>query len=164
MLVIADSAIRWGDVPTWVGALGTLAAFVIALGIYAGSVSERRKEHARKVSGWVPGGPAIVPAGAKLGASPTFATVSTLQLLIKIHNGSDEVISDVRAIVVSADGTDLGLDPIGWTDVGPGQDIEITTFTPDRGLVRGELRLRIEFTDAGGRKWSRLGGALRRRK
>jgi hypothetical protein len=55
--VLAHSAIRWGDLPTWVGAIGAILAFGIALVIYGQSIRDRRKEQARLVSGWVPAAP-----------------------------------------------------------------------------------------------------------
>lgn len=159
---MTGAAIDLGDVPTWIGALGTVSAFFIALIIYGRSVRDRRKDQARRVSGWIPGGPTIIPAGMLLGQSPKVASVPTIQIMIHIHNGSDELISDVSATPVAADGSDLGVAPTHWTDIGPLKDVELTSFFPDTGTVRGEMRLRLEFTDAVGQRWTRLGGDLHR--
>lgn len=155
-------ATAWGDIPTWIGAIGTLLAFTIALWIYAQSQRDRRRAQARHVSGWVPGGVSLVPAGMQLGASPLIAQQPTVQFMIKICNGSDDLISDVTALVTAADGVDLGVAPVGWTDIGPGQVIELTSSFADTGQVRGELRLRLTFTDSAARRWERFGGDLRR--
>jgi hypothetical protein len=155
-------AADWGDVPTWLGAVGTVAAAWIALVIYAQSQRDRKRSQARSVSGWVPGGPSLVPAGMQIGASPFVAQQDRVELQVWIHNRSGEIISDVSARVVSADGEDLGVEGLKWTDIGPGQTIELGHSQPDDGSIRGELRLKVEFTDAAGRRWERVGSSLRR--
>jgi hypothetical protein len=171
------AALDWGDFPTWLTAVGTLLAFAIALLIYWQAARDRRREQARRVSAWVPGGITLIPAGwtgpglpGGPTSSPTPPGLSDgptngprVQFLLRVLNGSDELISDVRVELVSPTGDRLGIPPTGWTDVGPGQEIEITTTWSDDGRVRGEVRLALEFTDAAGRRWMRLGGSLHRK-
>jgi hypothetical protein len=152
----------WGDIPTWVGAVGTLLAFAIALTIYAQAQSEQRKAQSRHVSGWVPGGPSLVPTGVPFAGTKMVSQGPRVEFVIMIRNGSEDLISDVEAVVLAVDGTDLGLGASRWTDIGPGQTIDMTTSVPDDGRVRGELRLRVAFTDSAGRRWERFGGSLRR--
>jgi hypothetical protein len=90
------------------------------------------------------------------------ATADRVQIKLMIRNGSTDLVSDVEATVTSADGMSLGLPPMGWTDIGPGQDIDIDSSYPDNGRVRDPVRLRVRFTDSAGRRWERLGGDLRR--
>lgn len=157
-------ATAWGDIPTWVGAVGTVAAAWIALVIYGQSQRERKRSQARSVSGWVPGGPTLVPAGMPIGGSPIIGQEDRVELLIAIHNGSNEIISDVEARVVSPDGDDLHVEGLRWTDIGPGQRVELSHSQLDDGSIRGEVRLKVQFTDAAGRRWERVGSSLHRRR
>lgn len=153
----------WGDVPTWLGAIGTLLAFAIALVIYAQSQREMRREQARRISGWVPGGVSLIKAGTPLPLPRGRAQVDLVQVKLMIRNDSQELVSDLEATLVAADGGDIGVAPVGWVDVGPGQHIELDQSMPDTGKVRDPVRLRISFVDAAGKRWERLGGELRRR-
>lgn len=162
----------YGDVPTWIGAVATIAAAGVALAIFGGSVRDRRRDQARRVAGLVPGGLSIIPPGQPLfthgslrvAAPAAVATRQHVQCLVHVKNGSDEVISDVTATVVSRDGSPIGLAPFSWVDIGPGQLIEITAAQVDPGGVSSNVRLLLEFTDAAGRRWRRLGGSLKRMK
>jgi hypothetical protein len=151
-----------GDAPTWIGAVGTVLAFGIALVIYAQSQWEQRRAQARRISGWVPGGVTLLKAGTPLNSMPAVAEVDSVQTKLMIRNDSDELVSNLEATLVAADGGDLGEPPLRWTDVGPGQHIELDQLMADTGRVRDPVRLRITFVDAGGRRWERLGGSLRR--
>jgi hypothetical protein len=42
-----------GDAASWIEALGTLAAFVVALVVFIQAVSDRRRSQARLVSGYI---------------------------------------------------------------------------------------------------------------
>lgn len=164
-MVAAGQAVvasAWGDVPTWLGAIGTLSAFGIALVIYAQSQREMRREQARRISGWVPGGVSLVKAGTPLPLPIGRAPVDLVQVKLMIRNDSQELVSDLSATLVSAEGGDLGVEPLGWVDVGPGQHIELDQSMPDTGKVRDPVRLRISFVDAAGKRWERLGGNLSR--
>jgi hypothetical protein len=161
-LALAVVAGAWGDVPTWLGAVGTLLAFAIALAIYAQSQREMRREQARRISGWVPGGVSLIKAGTPLPLPRGRAQVDLVQVKLMIRNDSQELVSDLEATLVAADGGDLGVAPLGWVDVGPGQHIELDQSMPDTGKVRDPVRLRISFVDAAGKRWERLGGKLRR--
>jgi hypothetical protein len=154
-------ASAWGDVATWIGAVGTVAAAWVAVVLYLQARREHRRAQARQISGWVPGGVSLIPAGMPIGASPLTAQQQMVSLLIAIRNSSSEIISDVKATPVGPDGADLGVSPTGWTDIGPGQTIEITHSEPDNGRARGEVRLNLQFTDAAGRRWERLGTSLK---
>ncbi|MFL5964072.1 MAG: hypothetical protein ACJ757_14385 [Gaiellaceae bacterium] len=152
----------WGDVPTWIGAVGTLLAFGIALLIYAQSQREQRRAQARRVSGWVPGGVSLIRAGTPLKLPIGRVEFDLVQVKLMIRNDSQELVSDLEATIVAADGGDLGVASLAWIDVGPGQHIELDQTMPDTGKVRDPVRLKISFVDATGRRWERLGGNLRR--
>jgi hypothetical protein len=165
------SAPDWGDVPTWLGALGTLLAFAIALVIYAQSLGDRRRDAARRVSGWAPNGMQIIPAGVeapgqeyftRIGEAPLTTADDRCTVTIWIRNRGDELISDIRATLVNPDdGSDWGVEEQRWLEIGPGQQMQRTVLYKDTG-ARGWPQVRLEFTDAADRRWTRRGGRLRR--
>jgi hypothetical protein len=167
----AAGAPDWGDVPTWIGSIGTLLAFAIALVIYAQSQRDRIRDEARRVSGWAPNGMQIIPAGedlpnaqffTRIGAAPLTDSVDRCTVMIVIRNRGDELISDVRATVVDpGDGSWWGVDEQRWLEIGPGQQMQRTVLYKDTG-ARGWPQVRLEFTDAANRRWTRRGGLLRR--
>ena len=53
----------WGDVPTWIGAVGTVRPAWIALIVYWQAQSDRRRQQARQISECVPGGVSLIPPG-----------------------------------------------------------------------------------------------------
>lgn len=57
--MLARSAIDWGTVPAWVGAIGSAGALFLALMLLQGEIVARRREQAGAVSIWVewPEGP-----------------------------------------------------------------------------------------------------------
>ena len=83
---------------------------------------------------------------------PVAAGAATVSYLVAVANGSDEIISNVKATVVSGSGADVGAAALEWTDIGPGQKVEITQNEPDNGRIRDPLRLKLAFTDSAGRR------------
>lgn len=159
--------VSWTSLPTgsqadWVSAVGTLLAFLVALLIFARSERDRTRDQARRVSGWVPGGVTRIATGQPImhGATAVEAPMELFECLVKIRNSADELISDVHAAVVDEGDNELGADPLTWTDIGPGQELDVHLRWPDSGQAVQHVRLRLRFTDATGRRWYRVGGRL----
>jgi hypothetical protein len=172
---MCDWTIDWGDVPTWLGALGTFLAFGLALILYRGSARDSMKAQARLLS----------PVG---GASATVATAGTLvspsasspkRLLTRIPNigvvvaeeavystvrlvsTSGESFTDIRTWLVMSDGTEVYFE-MTPRDFAPHEDATHTVyFSP--GTVKGEMQVRVQFRDSNGRWWERLTGEPVRR-
>jgi|GEM_PF-2910182 len=135
-----------GDAATWVGAIGTLAAFVVAFWQIrrerhhrlAEQLRQRRlahREHADRVSAWITGGDLV------------------------ISNMSEHPIHDVEAVLESARSTGHGVD----------EQIDRRTLTAPFAAP-GETRIpaphppyvtvlpALTFTDARGDRWHRAPG------
>jgi len=80
-------------------------------------------------------------------------------LHMHLRNASDEPVSDVEAHFL-VDGTAM---VAHWRVLGPGEDRLDPAVVPGRGTERPRVGdAHIIFTDAEGRRWERLGGALKR--
>ena len=55
--MFCPNAVTWGDVGTWVAAIGTVTAVFVALGVFIYDYFRRRKEDRRKqaelITGWI---------------------------------------------------------------------------------------------------------------
>ena len=155
--------VDWGDVPAWIGSIGTAVAFILAAWVYLQSFRDRRAEQARKVAAWAPGGITLLSPGEEIPRTPMTVDVESIHTLVHVYNLSDELVSDLTMRLVRLDGTEFDERArTHWTDVGPGQRIENGIRLPYDGRPLTPLRVQIEFTDAAGRRWRRLGGTLRR--
>lgn len=167
--------VSWGDVPTWLGVVASVATLVAA--VWAGVLAKRalslefardrdrdeeaRRDQASKVSAWigikapppqVPGDVRVIWSGPSLG--------------VFVRNGSSEPIYLVELALHKDDelrGTHVlpGLTPPGehFTRV-PSE--AYTTMTADRrgneipvDSLDETFMLEIQFTDARGRRWRR---------
>ena len=150
ILAATESLDRWGDYPTWLAAIGTLAAVIVALYL-AGADSRRRRRDERShqahlVTAWFTGPPGHGPH------------------VVSVLNGSQQLVYRVIASLVPVRGTatpdfreKLGLQPTQFRalmgELPPGQtDIEIGH--PGGG---GHTRWFVEmvFRDAAGATWIR---------
>jgi hypothetical protein len=171
--VLEAAGPAWGDVPTWVGSIGTVAAFGVAAGVYVQSQFDRRRSQAGKVTAWVSGGPIFFPDPV-LGELeheliPAFASeipVDRPRIWVEfsIRNGSDELISDVIATLLVGKYSSL---PEGsfwdgietrFPEIPPG----LTTWRADfvHDDTKGAGIVRLQFTDSAGLRWLRVGGRL----
>lgn len=145
----------WGDVPAWFEAIGTVAAFAVALVIYAQSVADRRLDQARKVSAWCPGGVTSSPDG------------QVMSVLLRIENLSDEMITEVRTTLLRPDGQRIGQpdgrgDGLDYPVIGPDRRMQLTIDSPRHSGWDDVswVNVRLEFTGAAGRSWCRQGRDL----
>jgi hypothetical protein len=174
VLVVA-AGLAWGDVPTWVGSIGTVAAFAVAAGVYAQTQYDRRRSVAAKVTAWLSEGPAFFEAGAldelereliPVGQPELDVSSKRVWIAFSIRNGSDDLISDVVATLIMLPGSSL---PAGsfWDgietrfgEIPPGLTRWRAEFK-DTG-IEGNGTVRLQFTDTKGLRWIREGGHLRR--
>lgn len=144
------SHINWGDVPTWVGAVGAIGAFVVYYLLLKGELLQRQEEvelrrsyTPRRTAAWTDGPNSLV-----------------------IQNGGDEPVFAL-VVYVGRMGTDFNdVEQMGsWYELvvgtmGPGTKFDETvseTYTagehfPDIPEVA------IEFTDCNGTHWRREPG------
>jgi hypothetical protein len=150
----------WGTVPDWLAAVGTLAAFAVALRLLAKELAarreqeeDRRREQASRVACWLeivedPDWPPRHWAPDK----PVRAVAAVLQ------NGSEEPVYDCRV--------HIELDPGASGKLVSGDrqySLEERTLPPGRtqrsvSFPREDLppaSTRMSFRDAAGRRWTR---------
>jgi hypothetical protein len=161
--VPASSVDRWGDYPTWLAAIGTILAVVVALGLAGREGRQRRRQQERLeaelVTAWLErmGGPTVQ------GPEPA---------IIVVVNGSQQLAYKVIASLVPVRGaiSDDFRQKIGRSaadfrafkgELPPGRT-NLEVEWPGGGM---HIRFGVElaFRDAGGRNWIRTAdGQLKR--
>ena len=145
----------WGDVPTWLTAIGTCGAVIVALFLARRDKHNDRRRQAERITAWL--GP-VQPSGTSL-----------LQQ-VTIQNASHQSVYELIASLVSVQGafraTAVG-DPRGFrTTVGqipPGQ--HVTSIRSGGHGMTLKLGIELAFRDASGTSWIRAGdGRLRESK
>jgi hypothetical protein len=149
----------WGTVPDWLAAVGTLAAFAVALRLLAKELAvrreaeeDRRRDQARLISAWL--------------ADPEDID-RNVWLMIIATNGSDEPIYGFHAVLVPSespftDDPEAGLGQVGTAqfrrETLPPKETTRGMFQVVKdGIVTGVMPgpVSISFTDAAGRRWKR---------
>ena len=136
---------EWGTVPDWLAAVGTLAAFAVALRLLAKELTARReqeednrREQARRVSIW-----------AQTAREPP--DPSRWQYRLVLRNASEEPVFAVTFIMEHADEAGRQVRGEFWDVLPPGQHPELyqTVDYPPGPIT-------LTFTDAQGRVWTRF--------
>jgi hypothetical protein len=142
----------WGSVPDWLAALGTVAAFGVALRLLAKELAarreaeeDRRREQARSIGAW-PTAP--VPEHPRA-ANQVFTVI--------LRNGSQEPVYNVQAVMKHPDLSSDEVRRAGWSTwqltlgiLPPGEN-----FTKLRLVPYQPGPIELSFTDAQGRRWTR---------
>lgn len=141
---------QWGDLATWVGAIGTTGAFGVSLFLLWQSLEDRRKGQARLVAAWQHG---ISVEGGSVNGVEYHASIT-----YHVSNNSQEpVYNVVMGAMCGVRGSfvrHLGV-------LGPLEKREVTILLV--GSPRAEQYApSLAFVDADGRQWLRDGrGQLR---
>jgi hypothetical protein len=148
--------IQWGDVPTWVAALGTVGAVAVAL-VLAGRdgrrrIAQERRRQAELVTAWVTDDATTV----------TDQLESKVYLGLVVQNSSTQLVYQLIASLVATQGA--------YREDARDEDHRFRTYVGD--VPPGSRRTRLEygghgmsirlgveiaFQDAGGRWWRRKG-------
>ena len=160
----------WGDVPTWIGAVGAIGAVVWAVFLYAGSLQDRKRAQARllaPVGGAVPvqvlpGAPLeLESSGASdlLGIGPDrrgIVIAEAYMAKVRLVSTSEETFSDVRATLILNSGAEVDF-TLPFGEVAPHEEkIHTNYFHP--GEIAGPMKVRLQFQDANGNRWERING------
>jgi hypothetical protein len=133
----------WGSVPDWLAAIGTLAAFAVALRLLAKELAarreqeeDRRQEQAHRVSIWM----------------EHFGTeaAGNFMLLLVRSNRSDEPVYSVSFCMEHPDEPGSVTREDTWPLLPPGTQTDgplVLTYPPGPAT--------LTFTDAAGRRWKR---------
>jgi hypothetical protein len=167
----------WGTVPDWLAAVGTVAAFAVALGLFRKEQKarreyeeDRRREQARLISAW-PEAPEVPGVKDRPRNTDVIAwmreTGTDAYVHLVMKNGSAEPVYRIFAVMVASDSS-YADDP----EVGAGQpgtaEARRRILPPgeeDKGIFARFLDgfetgirpgpVSIAFTDAAGRHWKR---------
>jgi hypothetical protein len=131
-----------GTVPDWLAAVGTFLAFAVALRLLFKELAarreveeDRRREQASRVAIWTQSVPAPGP-------SATYAIV--------MNNSSEEPVSAITFVMYHPDEPERVIREDSWDLLPPGRHPgPATTETYLPGPIR------LSFTDAAGRRWTR---------
>lgn len=163
-------AITWGDVPTWIGAIGTVGAVFWAVFLYTGSLEDRKKAQARllaPVGGAVPvqvlpGAPVEPESNGSqdlIGIGPDRRVVVTSEaymVKVRIISTSAETFSDIRASLLLEDGRQVDF-TLGFSEIAPHEEKIFTNYFHP-GRVFGLMKVILQFQDANGNRWERING------
>ena len=167
---MCDWVINWGDVPTWIGAVGALGAVFWAIYLYSKSLRDNRRAQARllaPVGGAVPiqalPGTPVEPEA--VGVNGMFALTPDRKLVVakdvwkarvRLVSTSDETFSGVRVWLVLGDGREVHF-PLGFDEVAPHEEkVRAVYYWP--GQIEGGMNVQLQFQDANGRWWERVNG------
>jgi hypothetical protein len=127
---------QWGDVPSWVGAVGSAGALIVATILFWISVMDRKRKQASQVNAW------------QVKIIPTHAFP---EIHYKITNSSDEpVYAVVLKSMCGVEGTFIS----SLGTIGPKEEKYKKIFLG--GSPRAEqYQPEISFRDAAGRIWLR---------
>jgi hypothetical protein len=162
-----------GSVPEWIGAIGTVGAFAIAIGIYWREVQEGRKSQAILISAWWS---RVDPQGKDIGTFGDAQPREDVGFRLWIKNSSQEAVYDCFLLAeaqphAARDGDvgplDLGRFAsfadghilVGAGVVPPGEALQ---YFVDGTQIRSLGGTTVLFRDAAGRSWRRSGGVLER--
>jgi hypothetical protein len=162
-----------GSVPEWLGALGTIGAFAIAIGIYWREVQEGRKSQAILISAWWS---RVDPQGKDIGTFGDAQPREDVGFRLWIKNSSQEAVYGCY-LIAEAQPSQEGDDGNASVDLGrfasfsDGQIVVAAGIVPpaealryfiDGTQIRSLGAVTIVFRDAAGRAWRRSGGVLER--
>jgi hypothetical protein len=136
-----SASVDWGDVPTWVGSIGTVLTLGVGLLLLMRELADRRREHAARVMCWIDH-----EAGKVL-----------------VRNGSDQPVTRVMVALFAVPGhyveprTGHRDDPyVGdWAWLGPGEEREMAPEGVEWYANLFPSQVRMEFTDTSVRRWLR---------
>ncbi len=140
------SSIKWGDVPTWFAAIGTVATFIIYYFLLRGEIGKREDEKKereiftqRRISAWIDGETLIIQ---NKGYEPIYYLV--------VYYGPMGI--NFRSLDEPGKHTELVIGTLG-----PDQRIEekIKRHRVEREIFPDIPEVEMEFTDCQGKHWVR---------
>lgn len=158
--MFCPDSIVWGNVGTWVGAIGTFLAVAIALWVALSESIRRRKQERRKqaeqIAGWVRFSSATSKSVVEVVEGvrrETGRTVTSYTADLGVINNSGGVVYNVVLVLSNKDGPDDSVDVLVGT-LGPGRWALDAIKIPER-LTGERLELDIYFSDQEEVKWRR---------
>ena len=153
VLLLAQDQDRLGTIPDWLAAVGTLGAFAVALWLLFKELAarreqeeDRRREQARLVTAWMM-------------SKPLSRTEERSAIVIR--NGSDEPVFDGWCVLVASTSRFASeRKPVfdwelRWRVLPPHETLEDELDLPQLLTPPWDARIRLSFTDAAGRRWTR---------
>lgn len=164
--------VDWGTAPAWVGAVGSLLAFMLALRIYWLNSVDKRIEQARLLSIVVQAPPqrltatgttieglrSALPAAVTARGGVHYDVVGDVEVWsLRLWNRSDETVADVDGAVLDAAGSEI-VRFQRFDAVGPDADVVFRAVSAFDPAHREGWGVRFQFADAAGRRWVKKPG------
>jgi hypothetical protein len=156
--------IQWGDVPTWAGAVGTIAAVLWAVYLYRGSLLDKKMSQARLLSPMgartfiqmqpgeqLLGVPTLLEAGVKTNQGRSLEQFAW-RTQVRLVSTSDEAFYGVSLAVIRHDGEVISI-PIDTSELGPHESCSWMVYL--HKPAEDPMHVRVRFTDASGARWER---------
>lgn len=162
-------SIDWGNVPAWLGAVGSILAFSLASRIYQINSRDRRMAQARLVSAILVSPPirltdtgfsidhlrsTLPPSVTHAGGTHYGVVGSALRWDIRILNKSDEMIGSLRLAIYDSSGRRI-IEMNNQEIVEPDSISTHTLVSRHEEAYESGYELGITFTDAVGHHWTR---------
>lgn len=161
--------VDWGSAPAWLGAIGSILAFTLAVRIYWVNSKDGRMEQARKVSMLISGAPtrlkdtgttiqelrSELPSGlSHTGGTHYEASGDLARWDVTVWNRSNETVGAIEGEILDKHGAEVvRLQAFG--SLGPDTERTFSLVSTYDPSYQTDHRLRYRFTDAAGRRWVR---------
>jgi len=149
------STIAWGNFPSWLGAIGTVAGFAIAVELLIHGLQTRREAQARTVSAWL-------KLKTEIGPLPLPDDPDFVRLMVR--NGGNDPIYEVLVESLyygNREPVRHGVAHHWYQDLISADTLVETNSTTTTGWLD---ELRIDFGDSAGLRWRRDRKGLRQLK
>lgn len=133
--------IQWGNVAEWVGSIGTVSALVLGLLLLWREVRDNRMRHASRVVAWIDDDAevACVRNGGEEPVTYVMLALFTAGHYAEPTSGQGETTPHVTSRQ--------------W--LAPGEEFRLAPNDPNWHARLFPPKIRLEFTDASGRRWLR---------
>jgi hypothetical protein len=153
LLVAVDDPPWWQVAPVWLGAVGTILAFLVTYLLFRRGSRDREREQASQVYAWLERDPDEEPLAGRAPAQR-----------LNVRNGSPLPVYNVDVFPrVAGSAVDAGGMPTPSTLLPGGSKQVPWRPTAEQYPARDEQPL-LRFDDAAGRRWERIGDDLHRRR
>lgn len=161
--------IDWGNVPAWLGAVGSILAFSLASRIYQVNSRDRRMAQARLVSAIMVSQPSrltdtgfsiehlrstLPPSVTHVGGTHYEVVGSALRWDLRLLNKSDEMIGSLQLTIYDSSGRRI-IEMNHQEIVEPDSISTHTLVSRHEEAYESGYELGITFTDAVGHHWTR---------
>jgi hypothetical protein len=145
----ASGSTVWGTVPAWFSAIGTVSAFSVTFGLFLREWRERIREQANQVYAW---------------EDRRQNRDGSLSVTGQVFNKSKTPIENVVLKPLRAGSVYNTPVTQTYVDIRPGSSASWEWTARSEDVAALSRRPQLEFTDAAGRRWRKVGSKLEKRR